>query len=417
MSEQKTCLDFSDLPEVVWVRILQYLPLKDRARVGFTCRALNRAFTNPVLWSTLTLIFDCRYPSIALSDSYNDWAAYHSIQIINRFGVYTKNFTIKVRGQKLSYELLSPFLHPLHAHRLNTMTLDIGNTTIPLAKHINREDTTFADISSLELLTTFVNNAVKLKHLHISSWLILIKNSYGDMWNIFKSMIHNKNLVENLETLTLYWLERNALAEREPVLPDPNETMTIIDHFKKLQCIGLRTPMIKRELIEMLASTSRRKLKTLKLLIHYIDPELNPNFRVPVIPPHLWKALVNREPEFRIEVAIFLKTPESELTNILTPEMPVSVVRYMKNSQIDMFTLSKLWNLYAPTLTVFHSFCDSYGLDKPLLHLVHECKHLSEIIYYGTIYRSTVTALAKTRGRNWKVFEMKLVKTNFPRPD
>ncbi len=47
--------DFSHLPDVVWVRVMTYLQLQDRARVAGTCRALNSVFNHPSLWHTVSI--------------------------------------------------------------------------------------------------------------------------------------------------------------------------------------------------------------------------------------------------------------------------------------------------------------------------------------------------------------------------
>ena len=403
MAEEEICPDFSDLPDVVWVRILQYLPVNDRARVGYTSKALYDAFNHPTLWRTQTLIFlgkdhnfDSKYNPVTVAHRY--------VELTKHFGPYFQNLTIKVSGHLtgLSEDLREVLEQVTEKCRLETLTLDIGKVTSQFHTDYGYPPTS----SAVEFLASFVRTAFRMKYLHIPSWPMFEKQLGRDECNIFKSMIQNQKLVENLETLTLFWLVGKGWTEREPILLDPDVTITIIDHFKNLQCIGLRTPMIKMELIEMLASASRRKLRTLKLLIHYVDPTRKPTFRVPVIPSRLWQALVNREPDFRVEVAVCLNTPDIELSNILTPEVPVSVFRYMKYSRIDQMTLSKLSTLYAPTLTVFHSFCDSYELDQSLLHLARQCENLREIIYHGNIYCDTVSALAETKGVQWKVFEM-----------
>lgn len=405
-SEDTECTfpDFSTLPDVVWVRVLQYLPLVDRANVGYTCRALFQAFNHPTLWSTQSFLFlgqEHNFDRKSLPVT----AARGYVELTEHFGQYFQNLAIKVSGHftGLPENLKLVLEQVTEKCRLESLTLDIGKMT-------SRFHTKYGfppDSSAMEILASFVRNAYRMKRLHIRSWPMFDKHLVRNECNVFKSMVSNQKLVKNLETLTLFWLEGCEWTEREPLLLDPEETMTIIDHFKNLQCIGLRTPMIQMELVEMLASASRRKLETLKILVHFLDPQRKPKFRIPIVPSRIWQSLVNRNPDFRVEVAVCLNTPDIELSNILTPEVPVSVFRYMKYSRIDPMTLHKLTSLYAGTLTAFHSFCESDDVDQALMLLARQCPNLREIIYHGNIYCDTVTALAEIKGDQWKVFEMK----------
>ena len=51
--EMKT--DFSQLPDVAWVKVLSYLDLRSRARVALTCHYLNDVFNHPSLWHTVSI--------------------------------------------------------------------------------------------------------------------------------------------------------------------------------------------------------------------------------------------------------------------------------------------------------------------------------------------------------------------------
>lgn len=44
--------DFSELPDITWVKVLSYLDLLDRCHVARTCHALNDVFSHPSLWHT-----------------------------------------------------------------------------------------------------------------------------------------------------------------------------------------------------------------------------------------------------------------------------------------------------------------------------------------------------------------------------
>lgn len=412
--EMSNCPDFSTLPDVVWVRVLQYLHLGDRARVGYTCHALYEAFHHPSLWSTQTLIFlgnDHNFDRYVLPVSVAD----RYVELTKTFGQYFQNLTIKVTGhfRGISQNLKEVLEQVSEKCRLESLTLDIGKMTSQFHTHYGFPP----DMNAVELLASFVRKAFRMKRLHIRSWPMFEKNLCKVECNVFEALISNEKLVKNLETLTLFWLDGCDWTEREPLLLEPESTTRIIKHLNNLHTVGLRSPMLRKELFEMLASPSRRKLEVLKILVHYLDQHRKPAFKIPVVPSRVWQALVNRNPDFRVEVAVCLNTPDIELSNLLTPEVPVSVFRYMKYSRIDPQTLSKLVALYSSTLTAFQSYCDSEGYDQALLQLVDQCENLTERIYYGNIYTDTVSALAEKKGQRWKVFEINVdnikVRTEF----
>ena len=47
--------DFSELPDVVWVNVMKFLSLPDRARVSQTCHALRDVFNHPSLWYSVEI--------------------------------------------------------------------------------------------------------------------------------------------------------------------------------------------------------------------------------------------------------------------------------------------------------------------------------------------------------------------------
>lgn len=403
MAEIDESSDYSKLPDVVWVRILQYLSLSDRVQVAYTCRSLYEAFNHPTLWSTQTLLF--------LGNDHNFarkitpvTVAHRYVELTRHFGQYFQNLTVKVTGhfRGLTQDLKEVLEQVTDKCRLEALTLDIGRLTSQFHTRYGFPP----DSGAVEFLASFVRNSFRMKHLHIRSWPMFEKSMIKDECNVFKAMISNNKLINNLASLTLFWLDGSDWTEREPLLLEPDETTEIISHFKNLETIGLRSPMVNKELLEMLSSPSRVRLDTLKILVHYLDAQRKPKFRIPSIPARTWQGLVNRNPNFRVEIAVSLNTPDIELSNLLTPEVPVSVFRYMKYSRVDTQTMNKLVTQYSNTLTSFSCYCESDALDKALLLLVELCEHLTYIIYHGNIYTDTVSALAKKKGVAWKVFEM-----------
>ena len=407
LEESQMIADFSQLPDVTWVQILQHLSLADRYRVSVTCRALYEVFRHPSLWHTQRL---CIYGDQSdYPNPYFKGSVLNSfLKVTKHFGKYFQNLTIKVNGHlcDLHQELGDVLLEVGKQCRLETLTIDVGILTSEFHQMYIEPPST----SAILALSSFVKNAYRLRHLHIRSWPLYPEIDNEDC-NIMKAITRNDKL-QSLETLTLFMTDGKGWSERMPCLISSEETLNILAQFHNLTHIGLRTPMLNEEIIEMLADPERAKLKLFKIFVHYL--RIKQQFAVPVISSRVWKVLHNRNPDLRIEITIFLQTPHLELANFVKPEIAISSITYMKYAKIDPSTLTLLYNHNCDTLTSFYSYCDSYALDEDLIQLVKKCKFLVEFVYHGEIHLDTVVNLAKLRGDAWKKFEVARSKIQVP---
>lgn len=417
-SDSSLLRDFSELPDVVWVRVLGYLPVNDRSKVSRTCRTLNSVFNHPSLWYTQKLTF------IGETDNFARKAQKllsfeNQLELTKRFGKYFQSLAIKVVGHFRDIpDDLKEILEEISIRcRLENLTIDAGTVT----SQFHRRYGFPPENSAVKVLASFVQNAYRMKHLHIRSWPMFDSTDTQEC-NIFKVLVLNEKLRKTLETLDLFFLEEQEWSERRPILYS-GEPATVIDlfkNFKNLTAIGLRTPMVTKELLQLLASPDRVRLQLLKIVVHYLEPGgrhgLSNLFRIPRIPSSAWMDLMKRNPDFRVECTIFLATPDFELANMLTPEVPLSALSFMKYSKIDPQTLAKMATHYTGTLQKFHSFCDSSNFDYELQQLVRKCTNLVDFVYHGEIRSEAVVELAKIRGEAWKRFEVREEKIVVPGP-
>ncbi|WAQ98978.1 MGAP-like protein [Mya arenaria] len=203
-----TSPDFSSLPDVAWVRILQHLPLQDRARAARTCHALTDAFNHPSLWSTQTLHFlgnddNFRRKAEAVT------ASNYYLALTKQFGQYFQHLTIKISGhlRKMAGELQELLIEVAENCRLESLTLDVGRQTSQFHTNYGFPP----DTESIRVLAAFVRHAFRMKHLNIRSWPMFEGIITKDECNIFKALKSNEKLKKNLEKLTIFWLdERDA---------------------------------------------------------------------------------------------------------------------------------------------------------------------------------------------------------------
>ncbi|XP_060574147.1 F-box/LRR-repeat protein 8-like isoform X2 [Ruditapes philippinarum] len=407
-----SCPDFSNLPDVAWVRIMQSMSLSERAKVARTCRLLNEVFNHPSLWYSQKLNFMGEVHNWSRKKQ-NIFCTPFYVELIKRFGKYFQNLTIKIDGhfRSIPADLQDILEEVANRCRLETLTIEAGTITSAFHERYGFPP----NYSAVKVLANFVQKAFRMKYLHIKSWPMYNQIDTDDC-NIFKVLVLNEKLRETLETLMLFWVEGQEWSEREPILfnGDPTEILKVVEGFKYLTTLGIRTPMISDELLQMLASIDRSKLQLLKIFVHYLDPQRQPLFAIPTIQPSTWQALSRRNPDFRVECTIFLNTPNMELSNLLTPNIPLSALVYTKYSKIDPLTLTKVYTQYKETMTKFHSYCDSYFIDNELQEMAQKCINLSEIIYHGEIHSNTVVAIAKARGKFLTRFEVREEKIKVP---
>ncbi|KAL4229949.1 hypothetical protein ACF0H5_010340 [Mactra antiquata] len=405
--------DFSHLPEVAWVRVLRFLAMKDRMSVSETCHILHEIFNHPSLWYSQKLIFMGECDNFSRR-ARRVFSGANYVELVKRYGHCFQDLMIQVMGHftDIPNDLKDVLSQISDKCRLESLTIDAGVVTSRFHERYGYPPKS----EGVKALADFVRNAYKMKHLHIKSWPMYNKMD-TDECNIFKVLISNEKLHRTLETLVIFGIEETEWSEREPKLfSDPSTTLNLMTKFKNITTLGLRSFMLSNDLILTLSEPDRTKLDVLNILVHYIrqDPHEHREFQVPNIRPSSWSALSQRNPKFRVECTIFLQTPDVELSNMLSPEVPLSSLVFMKYSKIDPQTLFRAYTHHANTIVKFRSFCDSYDLDSEVLTLNQRCTKLNEFVYHGEIHSNTVVDLAQSKGVKWNRFEVRREKIKVP---
>ncbi len=90
-----SAVDFSLLPDVVWVRVLSFLDLTDRARVAATCHTLNDVFNHPSLWHTVVIQI---LADASTNVSRNVIMPEKYLRMIQRFGPFFQDLSLIFTG-------------------------------------------------------------------------------------------------------------------------------------------------------------------------------------------------------------------------------------------------------------------------------------------------------------------------------
>lgn len=410
----------TDLPLEIIVQCFNYLSLPDKYNASLSCHLLNEAFNHPLLWRTqeLLILTDFTYYQSHYYHERSDTLPNRTTLLVSKFGKYFQVLTITVVGDITSMQAWTPVLLELGKQcRLEKLVLNVGKMT-------TARDQLWGPppMQGLVVLLSFIENAFRMKSLDIKSWPIFPQTMEMEDRNIFKAIMRNDKL-KDLEHLDLFWPYRRQMwSERTPVLPDCTMLLNLIQHLSNLKELGLRSNMLSNTLIEELSNPRRSKLILLKIFVTYAKEDVE--FQIPDIRSSSWKRLITANPKARVECHIMPRVPNFELSNLLSPNCPLSKIVFLQWSRIDSQLIESLSSKFRTTLKTLICYCDINDVDGALVKMAEECTLLDSLVVktntMNGIHRNTVVKLASIRGSEWKMFrfgEMDISYVNKPDND
>ncbi|XP_071087588.1 F-box/LRR-repeat protein 21-like [Haliotis cracherodii] len=388
--------DFGLLPEVAWVQIMQYLQLKDRYSLSITCQALYQHFYHPSLWSNVKVNLTGGSTNFSLSNTY---IPNRLVQMIDKFGHLFQKLTIKIFGHVSTFDDDSRLILTKLSEvcRLESLTLEAG-------KLITQFDISgFPPFKSdIQIFINFINNAFRLKQLNIRSWPMYPAIFTQNNLNIFNAIVKNEKL-KDLESLSLFWRDDSAWSEREPLLPSPSFLMTFLPDLKKLTHLAVRSPMLNEDILTMLSSPDRCRLKLLQIYVTY--SAFNQAFQIPDISSDIWKTLVLASPELEVECSVMSQVPNPELSLLLCPEVPLKSITFLPYSRCNGQIIGSITDKFMSSLKDFICYADTSDVDIELRYLVSKCSGLRTLVFHGSIKCSTVVTMATQKSGQWSKLE------------
>ncbi|XP_048777018.2 F-box/LRR-repeat protein 21-like [Ostrea edulis] len=390
--------DFSYLPTIAWVNILDHLNLNDKYRVSTTCSKLNEAFNHPTLWRKMTLFIMGNMENYGLHSQVMIPA--QNIKLVKRFGKYFQNLTFVISGHlNEDFGDWNDLVEEVTKQcRLETLTLYVGIVTS--MRHFSGYRSCGRNLIPL---VNFVKNAFRLKNLNIISWPMFPRNLQNHDENIFEAAMVNIKL-KDLENLSLFWSNTNSWTERQPILLSPNETVVLVNHFSNLKHLALRSPMMDENMLNVLSQRQRSTLQRLRILVNYISND--PDFEIPEISDMAWENFCLKNVGVQVELTIMSRVSLVELSNLLKPACPVYVTKFMAYSRCDGNVVQYLTDKYKKTLTCFESFGEDSCFEKELVNMVEKSPNLLKLVYRGNINCQNVECLAALRSRSWVTFDI-----------
>lgn len=387
--------NFAFLPDTAWVKILQNLSLVDQYHLSLTCHRLHGLFYHPSLWQTAELYLVGGLTNFVISETE---MPNRFKKIVQNFGHLFRHLTIHLSGHLVTMESNTQEILATMAQvcRLECLVLEVGIMTSDLHRRGFRP---FEE--GLKEILKLVESAYRLKKLEVVSWPMYPEIMSRLDLNVFEVVKKNTKL-DNLESLSLFWMRDKQWSERSPILPDSTYTKALVSHFKSLRHLDLRSPMLSDELLNELASTYRMPLSSLRILIMYSSQDMR--YRIPFLSPSSWKRLKDSSPELEVECTIMSRIPEVELAGLLVPEIPLVAFNVLKFSTCTPQMLQALKEKFHQTLRSFVCYHDPQDCEVMLMDMVAACPHIHSLVFHGQIHSRNITDLIKMH-RNWKTFE------------
>jgi len=395
--------DFSTLPDVVWVNVLTRLSLNDRSRVALLCRRLNDVFNHPSVWHSVSVVLigtlppgrtrtrhPIPRPGVVAPDRY--------VAMIRRFGAFFQDVCLTVRGEvhKLE-ESCREVLEQLASCRLEALTLKVGEGTVQ-----RRELSPVA----ADALLALVKEAQRLKVLHVRTWPV--DPSCCDL----VGCLGDNEKLRRLERLSLFCRDpaEDGWVPLTTRLPTPDSIASLVDRLSSLTSLSVHSGLLTTKLLHVLCQSRRTRLCTLGVMVAHKRAPAARNYDAtfPRIDDSTWKKLRQSCPSVGVELTFCNTIPSWELMSLLSAELPLKAVTFMRYSSYKPDVLTCLAANYHRTLVKFADYGDAEYSDKEeeLGEMVRRCSGLRCLVTHGAVRPSTVLALASDRGRGWNRFEV-----------
>jgi len=396
--------DFSTLPDVVWVNVLTRLSVSERSRIASVCRRLNDAFNHPSVWRSVDVILIGTLPEreVRARRPARCWgvvAPDRYLAMIRRFGAYFQDVRLTVRGEICELqESCREVLEQLASCRLESLTLKVGEGTV------QRKKPSPAAVSALLAL---IQQAQRLRLLDVRSWPV--SDTDPSSCDIISCMRDNDKL-RRLERLSLFCRDpsEDSWVSLTTCLPASDCVVRLVGQLSALTSLFIHSTLLTKNLIDVLCQPKRAPLSRLGVMVVYgRGSTVGYDAKFPRIQDSTWKKLHESNPAVGVELTCCNTIPTYELMSLLSAEVPVTSVAFMKYSNYKSDVLTCLAANYHRTLAKFADYGDTASdKDTELSSMVSRCPCLCSLVYHGAVRPSTVLDMAAARCSSWSRFEL-----------
>lgn len=395
--------DFSTLPDVVWVDVLTRLSIGERSHVALACRRLNDVFNHPSVWHSVDVNLIGTLPpgqtrsrrpaarsGVVAPDRY--------VAMIRRFGAYFQDVRLTVRGEVCELqESCREVLEQLASCRLESLTLKVGEGTVQRK---------MPSPAAADALLAIIRQAQRLRSLDIRSWLVSDTNPTS--CDIVTCVRDNEKL-RRLERLSLFCRDpsEDSWVPLTTRLPARESVVSLLSQLSALTSLCIHSTLLTTKLLDVLCQPRRSPLSRLGVMVVYGRSAVGYDAKFPQVEDWTWKKLRESNADVGVELTFCNTIPSHWLMSLLSAEVPVTSVTFMKYSTYKPDVLTCLAANYHRTLAKFADYGDAdRGREAELSSMIGRCTCLRSLVYHGALQPSTVLDLATVRGSGWKRFEV-----------
>ena len=392
--------DWSTLPDVVWVDVMTRLSLTDRSRVALVCRRLNDLFNHPSVWHSVHVYLVGTLPSRRhVRPSARVVAPDRYVAMIRRFGAYFQDVSLTVRGEVCELEQpCRDVLRQLACCRLERLTVKVGEGTVQRQA---------PSLAASDALLALVKQAThKLRSLNVRSWPV------STDCNIIVALRDNDKL-RRLDRLSLFCRDpsEESWVPLTTSVPAPDSVLGLVGQLSSLTSLSVHSTLLTTRLIDVLCQAQRAQLITLGVMVvHARGSVAGYDAKFPRIHDSTWKKLCDCHASVGVELTLCNSIPSYELMSLLSAELPLRSVAFMKYSSYKPDVLTCVAANYHRSLAKFADYGEADGegggREVELVSLVGRCTSLRSLVYHGPLTASTVLELAACRASSWKRFEV-----------
>ena len=401
--------DFSTLPDVVWVAILQMLTVPDRYHLSLTCSKLYLLLSHPSTWKSVTLELPNQhcFDHDDMSRSRGMILPWQQV-MVEKYGRCVQDFTLRLEAFELhpeSYGILQSLAKTGGLKRCVIQTSNVPDGQI------------FHDLSrskgpSVYTLMEDLSSCLS-EHLHLDV------TSSGVNADMYDDIIRRSSSDLRCKHLRSFTVPFSDYTEREIVdrtslghdLQDTQApTSVVVSRFPSLQHLSLSECHISEKLLYALADMSNRCCQLSTLTIDFAACDSDEEDEVCELSSQAWSQLASSCP--CLQVFCYFQRPH-KLDKIFKPEAPLVSIeidsmgeKLISPSKFLSFCVDHCDTLESLKYSVeedINVFDDLYPDELPVVSIATYCPKLMRLQYGGLIHRADVIKLAEM-DRRWEKF-------------
>ena len=410
--------DFSSLPDVALVKVLQMLDVPDRFHVSLTCSRLHAMFNHPEVWSCVTLVVLGTFVvqtdhlrALVIGDLSSKQKT-----LVEKRGHYLQHVVFDISCFSLTDDAYGMLLELPGRCPLKSLTVRLRNVKVFGACENDYETNVLILTEDLcERLSGKITLEVDLAKY--------ISHAVEDYYLPEPNACCRH--VTSLDLPKPFFAEQDIFSENPALSPFP--TAVLVSKFPSLQHLCLSVYNLSDGLLCELSDAAVRQcqLGTLDIHFKHVDPS-----QLPELSSFAWTRLVHACPRVSVTCNICWsghgvspgRHKLGQLRAVIKREVPLrnletfcrdernlmqvfAVCREhpdtLASLSIDRGTLRVEWGSLSVERGPREPFSDE--CQQALVELVHDCPHLTHFVCLGGLHHQTVLQLVKL-DKQWRTF-------------